>query len=154
MILIISKYSTIQSFCEKDEESIKFCAWLKDTLETNYKFVKSKSEKKGNHDSYWYQIYLFFKQLEGLKYGIDMGIKRARRDVFLEMEDLLLLNAKADLEDLKMLYIVNVDPKPRNLLSPSNKAKILLKFTEKHDQLRIIMGHSSEGILFLKFIHF
>lgn len=59
-----------------------------------------------NHDHYWHQIGLYFFQLEGLEFGYRQGAKRARSDLEEEIpfSDFLLMNAAADIQDLKIYY--------------------------------------------------
>lgn len=98
--------NTIQSSCERDEEAQNFCTWLRDLLTENYVKIKENAILKQETDHYWHQISLYFNQLEGLETGYRQGAKRARSDLEEEIpfSDFLLMNAAADIQDLKIYY--------------------------------------------------
>lgn len=98
--------NTIGSSCERDDISQKFCLWLRKLLTDNYVRIKSMAEELGVHDHYWYQIGLYYNQLEGIETGYQRGAKRARSDLEEEIPfaDLLLMNAAADIHDLKIYF--------------------------------------------------
>lgn len=99
-------YSTIQSSCERDEDAQNFCTWLRDLLTENYIKIKETALLRQDLEHYWHQIGLFFFQLEGLETGYRKGAKRARSDLEEEIpfSDFLLMNAAADIQDLKIYY--------------------------------------------------
>ncbi|XP_067644755.1 putative phospholipase B-like lamina ancestor [Eurosta solidaginis] len=98
--------NTIESSCERDENSQNFCTWLRDLLCENYIRIKETAVQRGEHDHYWHQISLYFSQLEGLETGYIRGASRARSDLEEEIpfSDFLLLNAAADIQDLKIYF--------------------------------------------------
>ncbi|XP_014087207.2 putative phospholipase B-like lamina ancestor [Bactrocera oleae] len=98
--------NTIESSCNRDETSQNFCTWLRELLEENYMSIKETALQRGEHDHYWHQISLYFRQLEGLMTGYIRGASRARSDLEEEIpfSDFLLLNAAADIQDLKIYF--------------------------------------------------
>ncbi|XP_075163157.1 phospholipase B domain containing lamina ancestor, partial [Haematobia irritans] len=98
--------NTIKSSCERDEDAQNFCTWLRDLLTENYVKIKETALLRQDHEHYWHQIGLFFFQLEGLETGYRQGAKRARSDLEEEIpfSDFLLMNAAADIQDLKIYY--------------------------------------------------
>ncbi|CAD7002811.1 unnamed protein product [Ceratitis capitata] len=98
--------NTIESSCERDENSQNFCKWLRELLNENYLQIKETALERGEHDHYWHQISLYFRQLEGLETGYIRGASRARSDLEEEIpfSDFLLLNAAADVQDLKIYF--------------------------------------------------
>lgn len=133
-------FSTIQAECDKDDDSQNFCTWLRDIISKNFENIKNMSEMRGKHDHYWYQVRLFYYQLEGIEFGWRMGAKRSRSGLEIPFEDFLLLNAGVDIRDLKIYYMKFIDQKSKLSLD-SFKAVMLLKIFEN----RIYFGHSSDG---------
>jgi Phospholipase B len=135
--------STINSECEKDEESQNFCVWLRDTLSKNYANIKEMANAKGQHDHYWHQVGLFYHQLDGLEVGWRRGVKRSRSGLEIPQEDFLLLNAAADMKDLRAYYrkVMNIEANDANYDTDS----MLLRIVHENDQMRVLMGHSSDG---------
>jgi len=74
-------------------------------LTDNYNRLKRQTDKAEN-DHYWHQLHLFITQLEGLETGYKRGASRARSDLEEEIpfSDFLLMNAAADIQDLKIYY--------------------------------------------------
>lgn len=98
--------------CSVDENSSKFCEWLRVVVEENYTTVKARIEGKlsaklSQMDSYWYQIHLFYQQLEGIEFGWRIGLKRSpmkRSGLEIPIIDILILNLGADLKLLEDYY--------------------------------------------------
>lgn len=164
--------NTIESSCERDEDSQTFCSWLRDLLDENYIRIKETAVQRGEHDHYWHQISLYFSQLEGLETGYIRGASRARSDLEEEIpfSDFLLLNAAADIQDLK-IYFENfvwmksnetadtetedvvtseaaakeAETGPKNFFLPS--ATMLTKIFQTADAptWRLLFGHSTAG---------
>lgn len=136
--------STIQSFCEKDDQSQTFCTWLRDTISTNIENVKKSAEEKTDH--YSYQIRLFYHQLEGLERGFNKGVKRARTEWEIPSSDFLLLNSAADIRDLKVYYdqivLKNDD---RNMTIEQPKGTMVFRILEQEGLVKALFGHSSSG---------
>nr|NP_001261440.1 lamina ancestor, isoform D [Drosophila melanogaster]NP_523933.3 lamina ancestor, isoform B [Drosophila melanogaster]NP_729059.2 lamina ancestor, isoform A [Drosophila melanogaster]NP_729060.2 lamina ancestor, isoform C [Drosophila melanogaster]Q9VRK8.3 RecName: Full=Putative phospholipase B-like lamina ancestor; Flags: Precursor [Drosophila melanogaster]AAF50787.3 lamina ancestor, isoform B [Drosophila melanogaster]AAG22333.2 lamina ancestor, isoform A [Drosophila melanogaster]AAN12118.2  len=151
--------NTISSSCERDESTQKFCGWLRDLLTTNYHRLKRQTEKAEN-DHYWHQLHLFITQLEGLETGYKRGASRARSDLEEEIpfSDFLLMNAAADIQDLK-IYYENYElqnstehteepgtDQPKNFFLPS--ATMLTKIVQEEESpqvLQLLFGHSTAG---------
>lgn len=139
--------NTIQSYCDKNDETQNFCTWLRDSLMTNYKIIKNASQELQKNDPYYHQVRLFYYQIEGLFRGFNKGVERARKEVEIEFVDFLIMNARADIEDLKNYYNMFVNNEEEEFeMNPENVGKMLLKITEEADgRPRILFGHSSEG---------
>ncbi|XP_054734375.1 putative phospholipase B-like lamina ancestor [Anastrepha obliqua] len=164
--------NTIESSCERDEDSQTFCSWLRDLLDENYIRIKETAVQRGEHDHYWHQISLYFSQLEGLETGYIRGASRARSDLEEEIpfSDFLLLNAAADIQDLKIYFenfvwmksnetadtetadVVTAEASakeaetgPKNFFLPS--ATMLTKIFQTADAptWRLLFGHSTAG---------
>ncbi|XP_036337129.1 putative phospholipase B-like lamina ancestor [Rhagoletis pomonella] len=164
--------NTIESSCERDESSQNFCTWLRDLLDENYIRIKETAVQRGEHDHYWHQISLYFSQLEGLETGYIRGASRARSDLEEEIpfSDFLLLNAAADIQDLKIYYenfvwkegnetadvgtedqgtalsaTSEAETGPKNFFLPS--ATMLTKIFQTADSptWRLLFGHSTAG---------
>lgn len=78
-------------------------------MEENYSSVKARIDGKlsGQMDSYWYQIYLFYQQLEGIEFGWRIGLRRSpmkRSGLEIPIIDILILNLGADLKLLEDYY--------------------------------------------------
>lgn len=140
--------NTVQDYCEQDEGTQAFCIWLRAYLTMNFENIKSMSDEK-NKDHYWYQIRLFFYQLEGLEYGWRLGVKRSRADYDIELVDFLMLNAVPDIRDLRIYYenFINSKSSEYEYQPHPAKASMLLKSVDSEDGLfrKILLGHSSEG---------
>uniref|UniRef100_A0A0A1WLA9 Phospholipase B-like n=1 Tax=Zeugodacus cucurbitae TaxID=28588 RepID=A0A0A1WLA9_ZEUCU len=167
--------NTIESSCNRDESSQNFCTWLRKLLDDNYKSIKETALQRGEHDHYWHQISLYFRQLEGLETGYIRGASRARSDLEEEIpfSDFLLLNAAADIQDLKIYFenfvlktenqtVADAQSKatevenaadaapaaesgPKNFFLPS--ATMLTKIFQTADSptWRLLFGHSTAG---------
>ncbi|XP_017844208.2 putative phospholipase B-like lamina ancestor [Drosophila busckii] len=98
--------NTISSSCERDESSQKFCEWLRELLTSNHEWLTEQAKLKAPHDLYWHQVHMILEQLQGMADGYVRGATRARSDLEEEIElaDFLLMNAAADIQDLKIYY--------------------------------------------------
>lgn len=101
---------TIVEPCKYDENTEKFCEWLRDVVEQNYGALKKQFEDRlSTHmDSYWYQLYLYYQQLEGIEFGWRYGLKRSnlrRSGLEIPLTDLLILNLGADIKVLENYYL-------------------------------------------------
>lgn len=143
--------NTIESFCEKSKENEIFCKWLRDVVEVNFENVQNLAEDQRTNDPYHHQIFLFYHQLQGIEAGFNRGTKRAlgrgAADVEIPFTDFLLLNARVDIEDLKLYYnefvidfdYEKVDVNPR-------VGKMVLKVAVENDgPPKILVGHTSDG---------
>lgn len=141
--------NTVQGYCEQDEGTQAFCIWLREYFTANFENIKKVSEEKGKVDHYWYQIRLFFYQLEGLEYGWRLGVKRSRADYEIEPVDFLMLNAAPDIHDMRIYYENFVSNKSSDFEYQPNpaKASMLLKSVESENgtSRKVFIGHSSEG---------
>lgn len=137
--------NTINAECTRDDQSEEFCDWLRRILTTNMETVKKMADMKGKHDHYWYQIGLFYDQLDGLEFGFRKGVRRSRMEYEIPMEDFLLMNSAVDIRDLKAYYMNFLDGESGMEMEP-NKGMILLKILESSSGLvKILLGHSSDG---------
>lgn len=93
--------NTIEAFCDSNE---KFCDWLREIVSSNYENVFKLAKEKQETDQYYHQVYLFYQQLLGLEAGFRIGVRRARQDYEIPLVDIILLNSKADMEDLKVYF--------------------------------------------------
>ncbi|XP_053677342.1 putative phospholipase B-like lamina ancestor [Anopheles nili] len=138
-------YNTIDSVCSKDDESEEFCDWLRGLITTNVDTVKKMADMKGKHDFYWYQIALFYDQLEGIEIGFRKGVKRSRMDYEIPKQDFLLMNAAVDIRDLK-IYYTNFLVENSGLKPEPAKGMMLLKLqTQSNGLAKILLGHTSDG---------
>lgn len=137
--------NTIDAVCSKDEESEEFCDWLRGLITTNVDTVKKMADMKGKHDYYWYQIALFYDQLDGLEIGFRKGVKRSRMDYEIPKQDFLLMNAAVDIRDLK-IYYTNFLMENSGLKPDPAKGIMLLKLLKSPNGLsKILLGHTSDG---------
>ena len=102
------------------------------------------ADRKGKHSHFWYQIFLFYKQLEGIEVGFKNGVKRSRNEFEIPSTDFLLLNAAVDIRDLKIYYkqIVN---NASSIDLAENKEQILLKILNNEGYIKLFLGHTSDG---------
>lgn len=137
--------------------------------------TEQRADELAATDHYWHQIKLYFKQLDGLFDGWEEGNERAFADMNLERIDVVMLNAGADLSDMRVYYENFVRPQ-MSAETPTtsdmeyhptpSKASMMLKFlcersatassvnaTDGHairqsDDMRprqVLIGHSSDG---------
>lgn len=145
--------STIESYCDTDEASERFCNWLRITIKDNYENILKHSESLGKIDHYWYQIWLFLQQIQGLQFGWGEGAKRARADYELELADFLLMNAAADLPDFRVYFenFVQKQPEGMEYHTTPVKASMVVKYLNEMDEhsetvpKKVLIGHSSDG---------
>ncbi|KAH8320211.1 hypothetical protein KR067_003581 [Drosophila pandora] len=151
--------NTISTSCERDESSKNFCEWLRKLLKSNFERLKAKAAVKAKVDHYWHQLNLFFTQLEGLADGYVQGAIRARSELEeeIKLEDFLMMNAAADIQDLKIYYENYVLPngtvgedagpdQPKNFFLPS--ASMLTRIVPQENSpqtLQLLFGHSTAG---------
>lgn len=89
--------NTVQSPCVDRED---YCNRVKDYLQQNFDWVKQEADAK-SADPYWHQIKLFYMQLEGIKFGFELGVSRSRLDMDeIDIIDFVWMNSVADLADL------------------------------------------------------
>ncbi|GAB0093379.1 Phospholipase B-like [Sergentomyia squamirostris] len=137
--------NTINAQCSRDEDSVAFCEWVRQELRENFDKIKEQADLNADHDHYWYQIQLFFHQLDGLEFGWRKGVKRSalkRSRLEIPTEDFLLMNAGADLRDLRIYY----DRVLMNRPSPANKdgrSSMLLNIFEENGIIKLLIGHSA-----------
>ncbi|KAH8379591.1 hypothetical protein KR009_005912 [Drosophila setifemur] len=153
--------NTIASSCERDESSENFCTWLRELLTTNFERLKRQAVIKAETDHYWHQLHLFVNQLEGMVDGYIRGATRARSELEGEipLSDFLMMNAAADIQDLKIYYENYVLPnstvgggeeaftdQPRNFFLPSASMLTRIVPQEKSPEtLQLLFGHSTAG---------
>lgn len=126
--------------------------WLRQTVNTNYNNLKSQFEVRLNNpnDHYWYQVYLFYQQLEGMEFGWRVGIKRSaykRSGLEIPFVDFLIMNLATDITDLQFYYnkvvrrndegAVDVFIRPQM----NNTPHILLNVSEDTDQIQVTLEH-------------
>lgn len=137
--------NTIEAECNRDEQSEEFCHWLRRIISTNVETVKKMAEMKEKNDHYWYQVGLFFDQLDGLEFGFRKGVRRSRMDHEIPMEDFLLMNSAVDIRDLKAYYMNFLDSESGLEVEP-NKGMMLLKLVQSvTGKVNIMLGHTSDG---------
>lgn len=138
--------NTIQSFCERDDTTAKFCTWLRAIIERNHDNIMSIAKEKHSKSQYQHQIYLFYQQLYGIERGFKQGVKRARKDFEIETVDFLLLNARVDIEDLKIYYNKYVEEDEGNFMEIyENAEKMIIDLVHQGDVAKVNIGHSSDG---------
>lgn len=107
------------------------------------------ADAKGQEDHYWYQIRLFYHQINGLEHGWRKGVKRSQADIEIPKIDFLLLNAASDIPDLRLYYENFVNPsKEYEYHATPVKASMLIKFVQDTNSTatrKVLMGHSSDG---------
>ncbi|XP_055608765.1 putative phospholipase B-like lamina ancestor [Uranotaenia lowii] len=137
--------NTIDAECSRDDQSEEFCDWLRRIIMINVETVKKMADMKSKHDHYWYQIGLFYDQLDGLEFGFRKGVRRSRMEYEIPMEDFLLMNSAVDIRDLKAYYTNFLDGESGLEVEP-NKGMILLRILENTGGLvKILLGHTSDG---------
>lgn len=139
--------NTIHAFCEKNDETQKFCDWLRDIVTTNYKNVLKLAKEKDRNDFYHHQVFMFYHQLLGIETGFKKGVKRARREYEIPFVDFLLLNARTDIKDLKLYYNEFVVDNHIDMMDVNPRVgKMVLKVDIDVDsQPKILVGHSADG---------
>lgn len=139
--------NTIQSFCEKDDTSAKFCTWLRAIIERNHDNIIEIAREKHSKSQYQHQIFLFYYQLDGIEKGFKKGVKRARKDYEISTVDFLLLNARVDIEDLKVYYNKYVQEDESNFVDVhENVEKMIINLVSNSDgPTKLNIGHSSDG---------
>lgn len=147
--------NTINSYCERDEPTRRFCEWARSTISANFVTIKEYASAHSRHDHYWHQIHLFCWQLEGLATGWRSGVARSNEELEMDLSEFLLLNAAADLPDMRIYYENIVNPSTEyEYHSTPVKASMLVKFlfgtttTGEQQQGRpekVLLGHSSDG---------
>lgn len=148
--------NTIDASCERDEHSRNFCTWLRDLLTSNYVKIKELATTRAEHDHYWHQLALYYNQLEGVETGYMRGAKRARSDLEEEIPfcDLLLMNAAADIQDLKVYYENFVlasnetggeSTPDKNFFLPSATMLTRIFHTADSPMWKLLFGHSTAG---------
>ncbi|XP_034104416.1 putative phospholipase B-like lamina ancestor [Drosophila albomicans] len=151
--------NTISSSCQRDESSGKFCEWLRELLTNNFEQMKAQATAHAEHDHYWHQVHLFLSQLEGMESGYIRGATRARSDLEEEISlpDFLLMNAAADIQDLKIYYenyvLVNGTSDGssgnKNFFLPSASMLTRIIRPDQTPQslqaLQLLFGHSTAG---------
>lgn len=113
----------------------------------------NRSETHAKHSHYWYQIKLFLHQLEGMSNGWNVAVERARLDITLDLEDFLLMNAVADLPDLRVYYenFVYKQAAGMEYHTTPVKASMVVKFLTETGESgeavprKVLIGHSSDG---------
>lgn len=151
-------FSTIQSYCEKNEISQLFCTWLRDVIDANYENIKNLAEAKENSDQYWHQINLFYNQLEGIEYGWRQGARRLGHDFEIGMTDFVLINALNDISDLRLYwenFVRQTNDNRTTLNDDTVKSSILIKFLLENNSSvsgslppiikKVLIGHSSDN---------
>lgn len=111
------------------------------------------SESRGKLDHYWYQIWLFLQQVQGLEFGWGEGASRGRFEEDLELSDFLLMNAAADLPDFRVYFenFVQKQPEGMEYLTTPVKASMVVKYLNEMDEQgemvakKVLIGHSSDG---------
>lgn len=143
--------NTIESFCERSKENELFCKWLRDVVVTNFENVLKIAQDQHKVDNYHHQIYLFYHQLQGIEAGFNRGVKRAlgrgAADIEIPFVDFLLLNARVDIEDLKLFYnefVIDFDD-DKVEINPRVGKMVLKVSVEGEGQPKILIGHSSDG---------
>lgn len=139
--------NTVQSYCEKNDKTQKFCDWLRDIVATNYKNVLTLAREKDRNDYYHHQVFMFYHQLLGVETGFKKGAKRARREYEIPFVDFLLLNSRVDIEDLKIYYNEFVVDHEDDMLEVNPRVgKMVLKVEIDEDSNpKILIGHSADG---------
>lgn len=98
-------------------------------------------------DSYWYQIHLFYQQIEGLDFGWRYGLKRSplrRSGHEIPIVDFLILNLGSDLKQLEDHYNNAVrDPAtPKIQFATRHKQTIRLNLEQDAEQrINLSMDH-------------
>lgn len=132
--------------CSADENSERFCEWLRSTVSENYQSVKTRIDNKlnGQIDSYWYQIHLFYLQMEGIESGWRIGLKRSamkRSGIEIPLTDILILNLGAELSILEDYYntVVRPDATVRFALRP--RQAVQLELEEQAERINLAVDH-------------
>lgn len=140
--------NTIIAFCEQDEKTGKFCTWLRDIVDRNFKNIIKYAKKKHKVSLYQHQILLVYQQMQGIEIGLKKGVKRARYHKDLEeipFEDILLLNARVDIEDLKEYYNKYVEEDENDHIDIQKSfSKTIIKLMNGETP-KVLIGHTSDG---------
>lgn len=139
--------------CAADEDAAKFCAWLREVVAQNHRALKTQTAArlKGHMDSYWYQVHLFYQQLEGIEFGWRYGLKRSpmkRSGLELPIVDLLILNLGADLQLLQDHYnhAVLAPDAPKVQFAGRQRQAIRLDLEQDAEQrISLTLDHNLHG---------
>ena len=137
---------SINEPCAADEKSAKFCQWLRKTVSDNYQTTKSRLDVKLNSqiDSYWFQIYLYYLQLEGIEFGWRIGLKRSpmkRSGVEIPLTDILIMNLGSDLPLLEDYYNAFVDKDDRVEFAVRQRQAVQFTVNGDADRIDLSMEH-------------
>lgn len=133
------------------EESGKFCDWLREVLKANYEKMQQHAEDHSKRDPYWHQIFLYYKQLEGLKDGYEDAWARSKPDEDLEeisFEDFLMLNSVSDIPDFKVYYdnfILDGESSPSDFELPGSTMFVKIFKSLESSGWITLFGHTSAG---------
>jgi hypothetical protein len=137
--------NTILAFCERDEATRKFCEWMRKVIARNHENSIKIAQEQHKTSHYQHQIYLFYQQLYGIEKGYKQGTRRARKDYDIPFDDLVLLNARVDIEDLKIYYNKFVQEDEADAIEMHETVeKMIVKLVEGETP-KVIVGHSSDG---------
>lgn len=147
MSIYAQRTNTIDAFCDSNE---KFCDWLREIINSNYLNVYNLAKEKQETDQYHHQVYLFYQQLLGIEAGFRIGVRRARQDYEISLVDILLLNSKADMEDLKVYFNEFVaeteeDQVKMQMLLGRMLLKVSPGGSANNSLPKVLIAHSSSG---------
>lgn len=140
--------NTISAFCERDASTEKFCAWMRAIIERNHVNSVTIAREKHQTSHYQHQIFLFYQQLFGIEKGYKQGTRRARKDFEIPSEDFLLLNARVDIEDLKLYYnkfVQEDEDDDGEALDLHDSVERMIVRLVNGEAPKILVGHSSDG---------
>jgi len=116
--------NTMADYCTNDKE---FCDKLKDFMKSNTEYLENSI--KNDRSSYWYQVSLIQKQLEGLQKGYEISKTQPAISAF----EMSLLQMFGDLEDLEQA----LGKKSFKKVLGSGSCSALVKLFPKNQDLAI-----------------
>jgi hypothetical protein len=118
---------------------------MRGIISRNHNNVVTIARRKHEKSHYQHQILLFDNQLQGVEIGFKKGVKRARKDFEIPSEDFLLLNARVDIEDLKVYYNKYVEEDEDNYVDIEKDFSQMIVKLVGGDNPKVLIGHSSSG---------
>lgn len=109
------------------------------------------AKDNANRDPYWHQIFLYYKQLEGMKEGYEDAWTRAKPDIDVEeipLEDFLILNSVSDISDFKVYYdnyILDAESIPSDFELPGSTMFVKIFKSLESSGWFTLFGHTSAG---------
>ncbi|XP_046987012.1 putative phospholipase B-like lamina ancestor isoform X1 [Schistocerca americana] len=132
--------NTVQNVCQNRQH---LCEEIHSVLEENERWTREKAAENKATSPFWYQVHLFYLQLDGLEVGWRQGVERSRLELDIPHLDFIWMNAVTDIIDLERRHSSTLEPS-LGLFTAANFSSILVKHL--HDTQEIFMAHNTGGM--------